>query len=128
MMKKIMVVDDDPMMCSVLEFFLKDKYEIITVQSPVEALSMLDNSIPDLIISDVQMNDMSGFEFLRHVRLRGYTKHTPIIMLTANAESSERVKCYKSGAQDYLVKPFNPEELHELIKKNLYPIHYASIW
>ncbi len=128
MMKKIMVVDDDPMMCSVLEFFLKDKYEIITVQSPVEALSMLDNSIPDLIISDVQMNDMSGFEFLRHVRLRGYTKHTPIIMLTANAESSERVKCYKSGAQDYLVKPFNPEELHELIKKNLYPIHYASVW
>jgi two-component system chemotaxis response regulator CheY len=49
-------------------------------------------------------------------------------MLSAHVESKERIKCYRLGAQDYLSKPFNPEELKEVVKKNLYPIHYASRW
>ena len=74
------------------------------------------------------MPNMDGYEFLVQVRDRGFTKHTPIIMLSAKSESKERIKCYKLGAQDYLTKPFNPEELEELVKKNLFPIHYSINW
>ena len=127
-MKKILSIDDEISMRTLLEFFLKDTYEIISVASAEEALNWLDHTIPDLIISDIEMKGMDGFEFLKQVRLRGYTKHTPVIMLSGKAESKERVKCYQLGAQDYLTKPFNPEELNELVKKNLYPIHFASVW
>lgn len=127
-MKKILALDDELSMRTLLEFFLKDNYEIVSVGSAEEALQWLDETIPDLIISDIEMKGMDGFEFLKQVRLRGYTKHTPVIMLSGKAESKERVKCYQLGAQDYLTKPFNPEELNELVKKNLYPIHFASVW
>lgn len=115
-------------MRTLLEFFLGSKYEVTSVGSAIEALSWLDYNLPDLIISDIQMNDIDGFEFLKTVRIRGYTKHTPIIMLSGKSESKERVKCYQLGAQDYLTKPFNPEELNEVVKKNLFPIHYSYVW
>lgn len=127
-MKKILAIDDELSMRTLLEFFLKETYEIVTLDSGEEALQWLDETIPDLIITDIEMRGMDGFEFLKQVRLRGYTKHTPVIMLTGKSESKERVKCYQLGAQDYLTKPFNPEELNELVKKNLYPIHFASVW
>ena len=127
-MTKILVIDDEKSMRTLLEFFLKSKYEVITLPSAKEGLAWLETTIPDLIISDIEMLDVDGFEFLKEVRLRGFTKHTPVIMLSAKAESKERVKSYQLGAQDYLTKPFNPEELEELVKKNLYPIHFATAW
>jgi DNA-binding response OmpR family regulator len=86
----------------------------------LDALLWLDDNIPDLIISDIQMEKMDGYEFLTKLRQRGFTKHTPCIMLSGKSESKERIKCYKLGAQDYLTKPFNPEELDELVKENLF--------
>lgn len=128
MKKKILVVDDELTMTTLLEFFLSNKYDVKAVNSGVEAEAWLDNNLPDLIISDIQMKDMDGFTLLQNVRLRGYTKHTPIIMLSGKSESKERVKSYHLGAQDYLTKPFNPEELDAVVKKNLYPIHYSDAW
>jgi len=128
MKKQILVIDDELMMTTLLEFFLGEKYRVSSVSSGKEALQWLENNLPDLIISDIQMSEMDGFELLETIRLGGYTKHTPIIMLSGRSESKERVKCYQLGAQDYLTKPFNPEELNELVKKNLYPIHYAKTW
>lgn len=128
MKKKVLVIDDELTMRTLLEFFLGSKYEVTSVGSAIEALSWLDNNLPDLIISDIQMNGIDGFEFVKTVRTRGYTKHTPIIMLSGKSESKERVKCYQLGAQDYLTKPFNPEELEEVVKKNLFPIHYSTVW
>lgn len=128
MKKKILVVDDELTTCVLLEHFLSAQYEVISKESGLEALVWLENNLPDLIISDIQMTQMNGFEFLKEVRLKGYTKHTPIIMLSGRVESKERIKCYQLGAQDYLTKPFNPEELEEVVKKNLFPIHYASTW
>jgi DNA-binding response OmpR family regulator len=74
------------------------------------------------------MPNMDGYLFLEKVRQRGFTRHTPIIMLSGVESSKERIKCYRLGAQDFLAKPFNPEELAELIKKNLFPVHYAVKW
>ena len=128
MKKKILVVDDELTTCVLLEHFLSSQYEVSTTNSGIEALKWLETNLPDLILSDIQMSNMDGFELLQEIRLKGYTKHTPIIMLSGQIESKERIKCYKLGAQDYLTKPFNPEELEELVKKNLFPIHYASNW
>ena len=128
MKKTILVVDDELTTCVLLEHFLSSEYEVFTTNSGIEALTWLESNLPDLILSDIQMPKMDGFELLQEIRLKGYTKHTPIIMLSGRTESKERIKCYQLGAQDYLTKPFNPQELEELVKKNLFPIHYASNW
>ncbi|MEO1030383.1 MAG: response regulator [Bacteroidota bacterium] len=128
MKKKILVVDDELTMTTLLEFFLSNKYDVKAVNSGEEAEAWLEKNLPDLIISDIQMDNMDGFTLLQNIRLRGYTKHTPIIMLSGKSESKERIKSYKLGAQDYLTKPFNPEELDEVVKKNLFPIHYSNAW
>ena len=128
MKKKILVVDDEQTTCFLVENFLSSDYHVITRPSGVEAIKLLSDMIPDLIISDIQMPHMDGFDFIKYVRTMGYTKHTPIIMLSGTKESSERIKCYKLGAQDYLTKPFNPEELKELVRKNLFPINYSNKW
>jgi len=128
MNKKILVVDDEITICLLLENFLSKDYDVVSINDGSDALDWLEGNLPDLIISDIEMTKMDGYEFLTKVRERGFTKHTPIIMLSAKSESKERIKCYKLGAQDYLTKPFNPEELEELVKKNLFPIHYALKW
>jgi len=128
MKKKILVVDDELTTCVLLEHFLSTQYDVVTTSSGSEALIWLEGNLPDLILSDIQMPKMDGFELLKEIRLKGYTKHTPIIMLSGQTESKERIKCYQLGAQDYLTKPFNPQELEEVVKKNLFPIHYASNW
>ncbi len=128
MKHKILVIDDEQSICLILENFLSVDYEIVSKNDGIQALEWLEGNLPDLIICDVQMPNMDGYQFLEKVRQRGYTKHTPVIMLSGSEASKERVKCYRLGAQDFLTKPFNPEELEELIKKNLFPIHYAGKW
>jgi DNA-binding response OmpR family regulator len=128
MKKKILVVDDEISICLLLQNFLSQDYDVFTIHDAMEALQWLDESVPDLIVCDIQMTNIDGYEFLTNVRERGFTKHTPFIMLSGKAESKDRIKCYRLGAQDYLTKPFNPEELEELVKKNIFPIHFAKEW
>jgi len=111
-----------------LESFLSKEYEVISKSDGQAALDWLETNLPDLVICDIQMPVLDGFQLIESIRQRGYTKHTPIVMLSGVENSKERVKCYRLGAQDFLAKPFNPEELDELIKKNLNPIHYALKW
>ncbi|MGA3015096.1 MAG: response regulator [Bacteroidales bacterium] len=125
---KILVIDDEPSICILLENFLSKKYKVTCEYDGLEALRWLESNLPDLIICDIQMPIMDGYMFLEKLRQRGYTKHTPVIMLSGVESSKERIRCYQLGAQDFLAKPFNPEELEELIKKNLFPIHFAGKW
>lgn len=128
MKHKILVIDDEESICLILENFLSANYDGVSKNDGLQALEWLEGNLPDLIICDVQMPNIDGYQFLEKMRQRGYTKHTPVIMLSGTEASKERVKCYRLGAQDFLTKPFNPEELDELIKKNLFPIHYAIKW
>ncbi len=128
MSKKILVIDDERTIRLLLENFLSKSYEVIAKEDGKEALGWLEGNLPDLIICDIDMPVMGGYEFLERVRNGGFTKHIPVVMLSAKENSGDRIKCYKLKAQDFLVKPFNPEELSELIKKNLEPIHYAVKW
>ena len=128
MRKKILAIDDEKTICFILENFLGKEYDVVVKNSAAKGLEWLEDNLPDLIISDIQMNEMDGFELLREIRLMGFTKHTPVVMLSGKTKSEERIKCYQLGAQDYITKPFNPEELKEVVKKNLYPIHYSAAW
>jgi DNA-binding response OmpR family regulator len=125
---KILVIDDEPSICMLLDNFLSKTFEVICKYDGLEALRWLEGNLPDLIICDIQMPNMDGYIFLEKLRQRGFTKHTPVIMLSGKESSKERIKCYQLGAQDFLAKPFNPEELNELIKKNLFPIHFGGKW
>jgi len=126
MKKKILVVNDDLSICYLLENFLSQDYDVVIINNGDDALTWLTDNLPDLIISDIQMRKMNGYEFLTKVRQRGFARHTPFVMLSSKSESKDRIKCYKLGAQDFLSKPFNPEELEELVKKNLFPIHHYA--
>ncbi len=128
MKKKILVIDDEQSIRLLLENFLKKEYEVVTTNNGEEGLNWLETNIPSLIICDIQMPVMDGYEFIKRVRASGFQKHTPILMLSGEESSDSRVKCYKLGAQDFLVKPFNFQELEALIHKNIFPIHYAIEW
>lgn len=128
MNKTILVLDDESIIGLLLENFLSTQFEVKHIDNGQEALEWLELNLPDLIICDIEMPGMNGFEFLAQVRQRGFTRHTPFVMLSGKSESKERIKCYQLGAQDYLTKPFNPEELLEIVKKNLFPIHFSIAW
>ncbi|MCX6279490.1 MAG: response regulator [Bacteroidetes bacterium] len=128
MKQKILVIDDERSIRLLLVNFLSKMYDVVGKGDGEEALEWLEGNLPDLVICDIQMPKMDGYVFLEKLRQRGYTRHTPVIMLSGVESSPERVKCYTLGAQDFLVKPFNPEELSALIKKNLFPVHYALKW
>jgi CheY-like chemotaxis protein len=126
---QILAIDDESSIRLLLKSFLSANYDVAIKNNGKEALEWLEgNRPPDLIICDIQMEIMDGKEFVERMRERGYTKHTPLIMLSSVEGSAERIKCYKLGAQDYLKKPFNPEELEAVVEKNLHPIQYAKKW
>jgi len=108
-MNKILIVDDDPHIRELVRVFLrKDGFEVVEASDGVEALSKLDSVKVDLAVIDVMMPNMDGWELCRE--LRG-TLDIPILMLTAKAETSQKLKGFQLGSDDYLVKPFEPLEL-----------------
>lgn len=108
----ILVMDDEMSIRMLLENFLSKTYNVITCNDGQEGLKYLEQgNLPDLIVADIQMPNLDGYEFIQNVRASGFFKDIPMIMLSGIESSNERVKCLKLGADDYLVKPFNPEEL-----------------
>jgi DNA-binding response OmpR family regulator len=111
MKKKILVIDDERTIRVLLENFLKE-YIVTTKNDGLEGLSWLqEGNIPDLIVADIQMPNLDGYVFVRQIRASGFFKDIPLIVLSGLESTAEKVKCLKLGANDYLVKPFNPEEL-----------------
>ncbi|MCD4665098.1 MAG: response regulator [Bacteroidales bacterium] len=120
MKPKILIVDDEPNILRLLEYNLKQKYDVVLKNDGLEAMLWLqDGNVPNLIVTDVMMPNMNGFELMQNIRNSGFFKNIPIIFLTAKSDSVDRVKGLKEGADDYLVKPFNPEELDARIENLL---------
>ncbi|MDR0268767.1 response regulator transcription factor [Paenibacillus sp.] len=110
MRSKVLIVDDDEKIISMLRRGLAfEGYDIITANNGAEGLKSVLNSEPDLVILDVMMPQVDGFEVCRRLREGGI--HVPVLMLTAKDEIEHRVKGLDLGADDYLVKPFALEEL-----------------
>ena len=120
MKPRILVVDDEPEAVELVEFNLKQAgYAVITAADGVEALKKARSQSPDLIVLDVMLPEMDGFEICKTLRLDAATARVPIIMVTAKAAEMDRVLGLELGADDYLTKPFSPRELLLRIKKIL---------
>ncbi|MFA6125848.1 MAG: response regulator [Bacteroidales bacterium] len=112
MRKKILVIDDEITIRTLLDKFLSQLYEVTALGNGQEALTWLQGgNMPDLMIVDLEMPSMNGFEFLQQVKSSGFFRSIPVLMLSGVDSSAERVRCLKAGALDFMIKPFNPEEL-----------------
>jgi len=109
MAKTIMVVDDEKRLVSLVESYLtQEGYRVVTAYNGKEALAVAQKDKPDLIVLDVMMPEMDGYEFMRRHRAEN---NTPIILLTARVDDEEKVIGLEVGADDYMTKPFRPREL-----------------
>ncbi len=123
---KILVVDDSVEILKMLHTSLKlEGYEVLEALDGKMALALLEESIPDLIILDIFLPEMDGFEVCRRIREKGLK--VPIIMLTAQSDVEQRIKGLKSGADDYLGKPFSVSELLERIRVQLRHLDEARL-
>ena len=111
---RILVVDDEPSIIKFLRANLEAKgYEVLVAMNGAEALQTFEMELPDLMILDIMMPKMDGFEVCR--RLREWSQ-TPIIMLSARGDVGDKVKCLDLGADDYITKPFGKDELVARVK------------
>jgi DNA-binding response OmpR family regulator len=111
---KILIIDDDEKLCNLIKEYLeKTGYEIITSFHPFDGIKKVEKEQPDLVILDIMLPEMDGFEVCRKLREKS---NIPVIMLTARGEVTDRVVGLEIGADDYLPKPFEPRELAARIK------------
>lgn len=108
--KSILVIDDEPELLAMIDaIFKRAGYtQVTTVSSAKEAMKLLSVKMPDMVISDVMMPDIDGFELLQEIRA---ISKVPVLMLTAKGEAEDRYAGFELGADDYLIKPFLPKEL-----------------
>lgn len=116
---KILAVDDNIINLATIEQELKDKYEVVTVNSGARAIRYLNKDKPDLILLDVQMALMDGIETLKEIRTMENGSTMPVIMLTAKKDKETVIEGSKLGILDYVVKPFDSQDLHERIDRAL---------
>lgn len=107
----VLVVEDNPEMQQYLHATLSSHFEIVLADNGRKALEILENKRFDLILSDLMMPEMDGMELLEHVKSNAHWKNTPFVMLTALASDKDKFKALNVGLDDYLLKPFNSEEL-----------------
>lgn len=120
MNRRIMIVDDEPEILDILkEAFQGEGYQTILVSSGEEAINKVTKTLPDLIILDIMMPEVDGWEVLDFVKSNPTTSHIPIIILTAKGREVSRIYGLKQGADDYVVKPFSLKELLIRAKKLL---------
>jgi two-component system, OmpR family, phosphate regulon response regulator PhoB len=109
---QILVVDDEPDISALVAYHLtRASYRVRTVADGAEALVALENQTPDLIVLDLMLPGISGLEVLREVRGRAECAGVPVVLLTARREEQERIEGLRHGADDYIAKPFSPQEL-----------------
>lgn len=117
---KILVCDDDPLLVELIDFRLRARgYEVVTAKNGTEAMSMVANERPSLVVLDAMMPRMDGFEVLARIKSDRDLAHIPVIMLTARKGDRDVVSALERGAEDYLVKPFIPDELMARLSKIL---------
>ena len=113
---KILAIDDEPSVLLIIQHYFKDKFLVQVYSKPADAISwMQQGNIPDLIICDLNMPEISGEEFVVFLRSSGFFSSIPVIMLSATESSEKKILILNAGADDFMVKPFNPKELEARI-------------
>jgi len=114
---KVFVVEDDLFMQAVLQEFLQVTYEVAIYPNGFDALaSMQQGNLPDLIIADLNTPQLSGLELIEQIKISDFFYSIPIIILSGEESTAKRIQCLNAGADDFIVKPFNPAELDARIK------------
>src|SRR5574340_24741 len=109
MSQKILIIEDEEGIIHLLNLYLKDAgYDVVIAKDGADGLALHARTHPDLVILDIMLPTLDGFEVCK--RIRAWSK-TPILMLTARGEEDDRIQGFDLGADDYLVKPFSPREL-----------------
>lgn len=119
-MPRILAVDDEPNIVRLIQVNLeREGYTVETANNGAQALAKIRQNRPDLLVSDVMMPEMDGFELLATIRRDPMLADLPVIMLTAKAQDADVMRGYTHGADMYLTKPFNPMELKQFVKRIL---------
>lgn len=118
--KELLLVDDDPNLILLVKDYLEFRgYKVITAENGREALEVLESQVPDLIVCDIMMPEMDGYALVKHIRENPRTSWIPVLFLSAKGQSQDRVKGLNMGADVYMVKPFEPEELVAQVESSL---------
>ena len=118
-MKKILIVEDIDLNIDLLTQLLEDDYEISVAKDGAQGVKSVNESLPDLILMDIQMPDMDGLEATTRIRAQDEFTHIPIIALTALAMPGDRERCIEAGASEYLSKPVSMKQLVHMIQSQL---------
>jgi two-component system, chemotaxis family, chemotaxis protein CheY len=111
-MRKVLLIEDDALLCWLLEKILKSKYEVIVMNDGMDAWTWLNHdNIPDLIVSDLKMPSLGGLELLENLSNHDTLKGIPVVIHSGYEDAGRRKQCLDLGAFAYLVKPFEPEYL-----------------
>ena len=122
MTKKILVADDDPAIQKVLfQTFKLEGYEVATASDGEEALTELEGELPDVVVLDVMMPKLDGFDVLKRIRANPRTKALPVILLTARSSQEDVWQGWQSGVDYYMTKPFDVEDLLRFLAHVLTP-------
>ena len=121
---QILIIDDDLAMCQLLSKLLEKSYNVIAKNDGMSAMYWLaQGNMPDLIITDLDMPNINGEDFVSHIKNSGYFNEIPFIVITGYNSKDQRHKCMKLGVHDYFEKPFNPKDLlfsiEVILKHNL---------
>lgn len=116
--KTVMIVDDSASMRQLVSFALKDAgYEVIDAVNGRDALNKLNGTKIEAFITDLNMPEMDGIEFIKNLRSTAGFRFTPILMLTTESQESKKQEGRQAGASGWIVKPFRPEQLTDLVRK-----------
>jgi DNA-binding NarL/FixJ family response regulator len=118
--KRLLLIDDDPNLILLVKDYLEFRgFEVVTAENGLEALDLLEQQLPDMIVCDVMMPEMDGYTFVEQIRQDARYSWIPVLFLSAKGQSQDRVRGLNTGADVYMVKPFEPEELVAQVESSL---------
>lgn len=125
--KTIFLVDDDATNLTIGKIALAEHYKVLTLDSGIRLLKILEKAIPDLILLDIEMPEMNGYETIKILKSKDETKHIPVIFLTAKTGQEHRDEGLSHGAVDYITKPFATPHLLQQLAFHLGSREWANV-
>ncbi len=117
-LKKILVVDDDPYILMSLEFLMKKNgFDVMVARNGTEALDLVEKQLPDLVLLDIMMPDVDGYEICKHIKSSKKLKEAKVVFMSAKSKEADIKKGYDLGASLYITKPFSTREMMKQIKE-----------
>jgi putative two-component system response regulator len=118
--KTIFVIDDNGSNLSLAEEALEDQYRVITFSSSAKMFAVLGKVMPDLILLDIEMPEMDGFETIKQIKANDLHSKIPVVFMTATADADNEKRGAELGAADFILKPFSAAELQDCVKKYIH--------